>query len=56
MKVYVVWDPEFETVISVHKTEEGAIARQKKLNDKQSPPEGATFYSRYDWDEYELEE
>jgi hypothetical protein len=34
VKVYVVWDPLYEEVISVHKTEEGAWARVEERNKK----------------------
>lgn len=53
MKVYVVYDPLYERVISVHGSVEGATDRSELENDKDN--RWNTYY-RIEYQEFELEE
>ena len=52
--VWVVWDPLYEKVISVHKTEKGADKRCEKLNKKENRYQENTYW--YENAEFELED
>ena len=53
-KVFVVFDPLFEEVISVHKTEDGASERVEEQNFIKERKTGR-YYS-VEYNEYDLEE
>lgn len=50
---WVIWDPLYEKVISVHKSEEGADKRCEQLNKE---PERINSYYLYENSEFKLEE
>ena len=52
MKIFVVFDPLYERVISAHKTEKGAGDRCFNLNDKET----RVVHYLFEYDEYELED
>lgn len=54
MKVYVVWDPICERVISVHKTKEGAWKGMEKA-DKEAGRDSEGIHL-HEYDEFELED
>ncbi len=54
MKVYVVWDPYLEEVVSAHKTEEGAWKGIEKANEKAGRIPGE--HTCHEFDEFELED
>ena len=58
MKVYVVWDPLYEDVRSVHKTKETAAKRCSQLDDNLHKTEKENNDHTYDhcWVELDLEE
>ena len=55
MKIFVVWDLLYEEVVSVHKTEEGAIQRCKEKDEKDKHGETRDSYL-HEYDEFELED
>ena len=52
MKVFVIWDPLCEHVMSVHRTEEGADKEANKLDAK----EGRKIYYLHECEEFIVEE
>ena len=56
MKVWVVYDPLYEKVMSVHKTERGADERRIELNDEDDRWEEKTCEYEYCYEELELED
>lgn len=54
MKVYIVYDPLYEKVISVHKNEENAMKRSREM-DKKDGRDPHEIYL-HEWDEYGLED
>lgn len=64
MKVYVIWDRLYEKVISAHSTEESALTRMNKENEKRARAnqkehgwsEDETYCYDFEYDDFELEE
>ena len=54
--VWVVWDPLYERVISVHETEKGADNRCEKENKKDNRWDERGRAYLFECDEFELEE
>ena len=56
MKVWIVWDPLHERVVSAHKTEEGANKRRIIEDEKDDKIYGAPNYYIHNYNQFELED
>ena len=63
-KVFIIWDRQYEKVISAHSTEGSALTRMNKENEKRARAnqkeygwsDDETYCYDFEYDEFELEE